>query len=234
MARRHAGLDAYIFLLYIRTIFTALLGYGVYAALVPLSAYVASSFTAPTCSYGPPPPAAPPAAPPLGTDSGGPLDASFAAAAAAAASDNSTNSTECTPLYPPGGLPRTSIANVASWSEDAWWEERGWDKWYPMLASLLGVYLLTGWSCYLLRRAWVRVVFVRQRCMSEARDASSMAVLVRAGPHERAPRTRAQIAAEWEAMLKTRPIWPTNRGSKRLIGRGWPEPGAALSLNLPL
>ena len=32
----------------------------------------------------------------------------------------------------------------------------------------------------LLRRAWVRVVFVRQRYMSEARDASSMAVLVRA------------------------------------------------------
>ena len=26
----------------------------------------------------------------------------------------------------------------------------------------------------------------------------------------------------------------TNRGSKRLIGRGWPKPGAALGLNLPL
>ena len=26
-------------------------------------------------------------------------------------------------------------------------------------------------------------------------------------------------------MLKTRPIWPSNRGSKRLIGRGWPKRG---------
>lgn len=28
------------------------------------------------------------------------------------------------------------------------------------------------------------------------------------------------------SMLKTRPIWPTNRGSKRLTGRGWPKPMA--------
>ena len=32
----------------------------------------------------------------------------------------------------------------------------------------------------------------------------------------------------------TRPLWPTNRGSERQIGRGWPRPGAALRLNLPL
>ena len=36
-----------------------------------------------------------------------------------------------------------------------------------------------------------------------------------------------------EARSKTRPVWPTNRGSKRLIGRGWPKPGAALGLSLP-
>ena len=47
-AARHAGLDAFTFLLFIRTLFQALAGYGVYAVLVPLSAYVASSFNAPT------------------------------------------------------------------------------------------------------------------------------------------------------------------------------------------
>ena len=34
--------------------------------------------------------------------------------------------------------------------------------------------------------------------------------------------------------LKTRPIWPTNWGFQRLTGRGWPKPGAALGLDLPL
>ena len=28
---------------------------------------------------------------------------------------------------------------------------------------------------------------------------------------------------EYDPLLKTRPIWPSYRGSKQLIGRGWPR-----------
>ena len=44
---------------------------------------------------------------------------------------------------------------------------------------------------------------------------------------------RADDVLSHTSMTKTRPIWPTNRGPKRLIGRGWPKPGAALGLILP-
>jgi len=45
----------------------------------------------------------------------------------------------------------------------------------------------------------------------------------------RGPSTRPS-ALRRASTSKTRPIWPTKRGSKGLIGRGWPKPGAALGL----
>ena len=51
---------------------------------------------------------------------------------------------------------------------------------------------------------------------------------------EAASHAFALAAERWVATLKARPIWPITRGSERRIGRGWPKPGAALGLVLPL
>ena len=187
-AARHAGLDAFTFLLFIRTLFQALAGYGVYAVLVPLSAYVASSFNAPVVCV---------------------IDGVVINVT------NSTNGTLCESVYPPGGLPKTSIANIISWEADNWWEESGWDRWYPMMASLAGVYLLTCWTYYLLHRAWRIVVFRRQRYMAEARDASSMAVLVgRAGRDGLGP---AAGRCSWPWIELGGPLRGLHGGGRRLL-----------------
>ena len=53
--------------------------------------------------------------------------------------------------------------------------------------------------------------------------------------------TKPRLTSSELATLSARPCWKprgpfghtTNRGSERLVGRGWPKPGAALGLNLP-
>ena len=56
---------------------------------------------------------------------------------------------------------------------------------------------------------------------SRARDAAPLARLWASSHFWWLPLVNTPNADPCWPMLKTRPIWPTNRGSKRLIGRGW-------------
>ena len=78
---------------------------------------------------------------------------------------------------PPGGLARVSLANLRRFGSDL--PSVTWDRWLGSIGSVIGAWYLTGLTLWLLGSAWGRILARRQRSLADARDASSLAILVR-------------------------------------------------------
>ena len=72
-------------------------------------------------------------------------------------------------------LARVSLANMESFTTD----DVTWDMWGTAASSVLGCYLLTYLVISRLKEAWRKMIARRLRSLADARDTSSLVVLVR-------------------------------------------------------
>lgn len=85
---------------------------------------------------------------------------------------------------PKGTLARVSFANMREFGDLA---TARWDRWLGGFASVVGIWILTILTISLLKRSWLRLVDHRQHALADARDTSSLTILVRHGEWVAAP-----------------------------------------------
>ena len=78
-----------------------------------------------------------------------------------------------------GALAKLSVSNMRLFGLDYGIAE--WDRWLQAWTSVVGGWILTILVITLLTRSWKRVVERKQRMLTDARDASSLVILVRSG-----------------------------------------------------
>ena len=102
---------------------------------------------------------------------------------------------------PPGDLALLSLANLRSFPQDL--ADARWDRWLGSIGSVLGCWYLTGLTIWQLKRSWRRILARRQRSLKDARDTSSLALLVRSKKRLRFGTkmpTRAETLAMWSSL----------------------------------
>ena len=93
---------------------------------------------------------------------------------------------------PPGFLARASLANLPSVGDGG-----NWQTWSALLASLVGMYVCSGYFYYSWYTAWIRVITKVQSSMSVADDVTSYTMLVRSTDPSALPQKRSLAERTW-------------------------------------
>ena len=114
---------------------------------------------------------------------------------------------------PPGGLARISLANLGRFGAEL--PLVTWDRWLGSVGSVIGGWYLTGLTLWLLGNAWARILTRRQRSLADARDASSLVILVR--ETKSVPLLEKNMERRDEAFAMWRSLYPGDIYDVRMV-----------------
>jgi len=100
-------------------------------------------------------------------------------------------------------LARLSLANMRSFTDTS---TATWDMWGTAASSVVGAWLLTYLTITRLSASWRKLIARRLRSLADARDASSLVVLVRAGGLRGKEASLGEVRALWETLYPGQ-IW---------------------------